>query len=172
MRVGGRKLNLEDGKSWLSDYAREFIMSCFRVWPKPGIVSYFTWEYSLWVYKPLTSQQSRVLSILPPHLSPKRKLYEVLHCRLPLQASCSYSPDKAIRSIWSFCEIYQVYICIVASCNTITVNEGSEPAQNEGIKVSYSFTVSDHLIIESVPSKLLAFIKPRSNAAVNSQAIK
>lgn len=42
MRIGGRNLNLEAGESWLSDYARAWIMSYFRVRPKPDIVSYLT----------------------------------------------------------------------------------------------------------------------------------
>lgn len=42
MRIEDGKLNLEDDESWLSDYARAFMMSCFRVQPKPDIVNYLT----------------------------------------------------------------------------------------------------------------------------------
>lgn len=34
MRVGRKKLNLEDGQSWLGDYMSKFIMSCCTVQPK------------------------------------------------------------------------------------------------------------------------------------------
>lgn len=40
MRIGDGKLNLEDDESWLSDYARAFMMSCFRVQPTPDIVNF------------------------------------------------------------------------------------------------------------------------------------
>lgn len=167
MRIGGRNLNLEAGESWLSDYARALIMSCFRVRPKPDIVSYLTWKYAVWVYKPLSSQHSAVSWAYFP-LS-KRAWYEVLHCPLPFQASCSYSPDKAISIIWSFCKIYHVYICVVASRNTTTVNECSEPAQNEGISGSYSFNcLWSFNNWKCLFKLLLAFIKPKSNAAACS----
>lgn len=42
MRIEDGKLNLEDDESWLSDYARAFMMSCFRVQSKPDIVNYLT----------------------------------------------------------------------------------------------------------------------------------
>lgn len=135
MRVEDGKLNLENYESGLSDYARAFMMSCFRVQSKPDIVDYLTWKYSMWCTLPTQPGVSHVLSMSPPHLSSKRELYEVLHCWLLLQASCSYSPNSN-RSICSFCTIYHVYIYIVASTS---VHECSQPAQNVGINQSCFF---------------------------------
>lgn len=42
MRIGGRKLNMDDGEKWLSDSVRAFIMGCYRVQPNPGTASYLT----------------------------------------------------------------------------------------------------------------------------------
>lgn len=165
MRIDDGKLNLEDDDSRLSDDSRAFMMSCFRVQSKPDIVNYFTWKYSVWCTHPTQPWVFHVWSMSPPHLSPKKELYEVLHCWLLLQASCSYSPNSN-TSIWFFCTIYHVYIYIVAST---FVHEFSEPAQNVGINQSCSFNWLQSLNNWKCPFKLLlAFIKPKSNLAACS----
>lgn len=85
MRIGDGKLNLEEDESWLNDYARAFMMSCFRVQPKPDIVNFPTWKYSMWCTHPAQTGVSHNLST-SPSLFPKRELYKVLHCWLLLQA--------------------------------------------------------------------------------------
>lgn len=166
MRIGDGKLNLEEDESWLNDYARAFTMSCFRVQPKPDIVNFPTWKYSMWCTHPAQTGVSHILST-SPSLFPKRELYEVLHCWLLLQASCSYSPNsnKKYLIVSSFCTIYHVYIYIVASTS---VHECSEPGQNVGVNRSCSINCLWSLNNWKCPFKLLAFINPKSNAAACS----
>lgn len=72
----------------------------------------------------------------------------------------------AIRSICSFCKTYHIYIYILASPS---VYECSEPVQNVGINQSCSFNFLCSLNYWKCPFKLLlAFIKPKSNAAACS----